>query len=71
MRNVGFDVGDVHMCIDQAGNDIAAAQIFDVRVLRNGLTAARVDRLDALAVDDDRGVGLGWRAGAVDDGGVG
>jgi hypothetical protein len=62
---------EVHMCIDEAGKDAAAARV-DVagRPPGNRESAGRTDCLDAAVFDDHGGVSNRRSAGAVDQCGV-
>ncbi len=71
VREVGVDISDMHMRVDQAGDHVALAQIQNARAFRNPSAAARIDRLDMVAIDDDSRVGLRRLAGTIDDVGVG
>ena len=55
--------GEVHVAVDEAGEERAVAQVDDRRALGD----LRPNRYDLPVLDDDDLVFLGWRAGAVDE----
>jgi hypothetical protein len=59
--------GQVHVRVDEPGNDVAAGRRQTPRPGRHGTTAGREHVGDAIATHDDRGAGPRRRAGPVDD----
>jgi hypothetical protein len=69
VRDVGGD--QVHVRIDQAGNDELAAQVTDGDAGRQLSLSGWIDRRYAVTGDDDGHIRSGGRTGPVDDGDVG